>query len=126
MKRCEYEIQVKWSGKYPTLCYGKWIITIDGISLTGLDNEDFRTFNTYDNNLLRIQTLEEGVVVDCTYEDGLFFEKWLEELKTHDINGLYASLKKHGFNIEDVDFLEKLYNEIKSSDWRHNSCGGCW
>lgn len=122
-----YDINVKWTGKWPSLCCGKWIITIDGISLTCLDNDNFQTYNYYCNGMLEIQAMEnDDEMVDANYYDGLFFEEWLEKLKTYDINGLYASLKTHGFNVEDVDFLEELYNKINSSDWRSSSCGGCW
>lgn len=103
-----------------------WIITINGISLTCLEDDDFQTYNCYQNRMLEIQAMENNEMVDASYYEGLFFKEWLEKLKTHDINGLYTSLKRHGFNVEDVDFLEKLYNEINSSDWRSSSCGGCW
>ena len=42
------EIKIKWTGEYPTLCHGKWIIFIDGIFLTKIEqNQNFGTYIFY-------------------------------------------------------------------------------
>lgn len=114
------EIYVDWTGSYPNLCSGKWIITIDGIKLTGIEKEEFGTLNEYSSWHFNEDWLEEF----DHYEDGLGLDDWVQEVKTNDINGLYASLKRHGIKVTD-ELLSELYNRIKEQDWRHGSCGGC-
>lgn len=120
MENSKHNIKVRYSGTYPSLCYGRWYISIDGISLTciGSDDyqaDDFQTFNTY-----RFANFEE----DKIYTDGLQLEEWIRKLKTDDINGLYASLNRHGIKIDD-ELLTELYYQIREWDWRSGECGGC-
>lgn len=114
------EIKVKWTGEYPNLCSGKWIISIDGMALTGLDNDHFNTFGYFTNYSFN----SEYDVESDDYHDGLHVSEWIEEVKKEDTNNLISSLKKHHIKITD-ELLENLYEEISSSDWRHGSCGGC-
>ena len=109
-------ITVKWTGEYPSLCCGKWIIFIDGIALTKIEqNQNFGTYIFY-------TSFDEED--DEEYSDGLDEKEWIEELKTNDINGLYASLKRHGIPISD-ELLSELYYKINKVDWRSATCGGC-
>ena len=78
MENSKRNIKVRYSGTYPSLCYGRWYISVDGISLTciGSDDyqaDDFQTFNTY-----RFANFEE----DKIYTDGLHLEEWIRKLKT--------------------------------------------
>jgi hypothetical protein len=114
------KFDVTWTGGYPTLCFGKWKIIIDGIELTGIETENFNTFGTYDT-----WHFENWDAVWETYQDGLHFDSWYTSLISEDINGLKSSLIRHGFDIKNEDFIHDLYDEIASKDWRHNSCGGC-
>jgi hypothetical protein len=113
------EIYVEWTGSYPNLCSGKWIITIDGIKLTGIGKEDFGTLGEYSS-----WHFENWIEVFDSYEDGMDLDAWIQVLKTDDINGLYASLQRHGIKITD-ELLSELYTHIQGQDWRHGSCGGC-
>lgn len=114
------KIEVNWSGGYPTLCYGKWTIVIDGIKLTGLEQEHFSTYGVYDT-----WHFEDWNDVWETYTDGYRFNSWYKNLLAHDTNGLKSSLVRHGFDINNEDFIEDLYEAIQEKDWRHSSCGGC-
>lgn len=113
------EIYVEWTGGYPNLCSGKWIITIDGIKLTNIGKEDFGTLGEYSS-----WHFENWNEVFESYEDGMDLDTWIQVLKTDDINGLYASLQRHGIKITD-ELLSELYTHIQGQDWRHSSCGGC-
>ncbi|QQV88990.1 hypothetical protein [Providencia phage PSTRCR_121] len=114
------QIDVTWTGGYPTLCFGKWKIIIDGIELTGLDSQEFNTAGTYDT-----WHFEDCDDVWEIYRDGLYFDAWYKTLLEQDTNGLKSSLIRHGFDVENKAFIEDLYNKINAKDWRHNSCGGC-
>lgn len=115
------KIDVTWTGRYPTLCSGKWKIIIGGIELTGLGSDNFDTNGTYDT-----WHFEDWDDVWETYRDGLYFDAWYKTtLLAQDTNGLKSSLIRHGFDVENEDFIQDLYDEITVKDWRHNSCGGC-
>ena len=83
-------ITVSWTGRYPSLCYGEWIIIIDGITLTGSGDGPFNTRGFYsqwhfDENWLEV--FED-------YEEGeSFSDSWLET------NNLKDSLNRHGIGI---------------------------
>lgn len=109
------DIQVEWTGTYPCLCFGKWLITIDGIPLTGLDSDSFNTLGTYSS-----WHFEDWSEVFEDHEAGLLFEEW----KLNPPNNLKESLGIHGFTVDD-DLLIELYKAIQLEDWRHGSCGGC-
>lgn len=107
-------VTVKWTGRYPTLCYGKWVINVDGIPLTGIGNGNFKTYGNY----------HRWYFVDWSdewdrYEDGEEFEVW-----DWSRNGLKDSLERHGIEVTKELMLE-LYKAIQMEDWRSNSCGGC-
>lgn len=114
------EIYVDWTGSYPNLCSGKWIITIDGIKLTGIEKEEFGTLNEEYSSW----HFENWSEVFESYEDGMDLDTWIQVLKTDDINGLHASLQRHGIKITD-ELLSELYKKIQGQDWRQGSCGGC-
>ncbi|AUM58506.1 hypothetical protein KNT81_gp265 [Proteus phage phiP4-3] len=114
------KIFVEWTGSYPTLCFGQWNISIDGISLTGLGNEEFDTRKSYDTWHFDDDWSEEW----DSYTAGLSPESWVQLMLKHDTNSLVSSLKRHGFkDIEKI--LYALYPHINEEDWRHSSCGGC-
>ena len=109
------QISVEWTGSYPTLCFGRWNIVIDGIKLTGLGNDDFSTYGTYQS-----WHFEDWSEVFEDNEEGLHFDVW----KINPKNKLLESLERHGFEVSD-ELLFLLYGEIQACDWRSNSCGGC-
>ncbi|QPB12455.1 hypothetical protein [Providencia phage PSTCR6] len=113
-------ISVHWTGSYPTFCFGEWKIFIDGIQLTGIENADFKTAGRYDCWAFTDNWDEEW----DQYEDGLDEYEWTKKLLTEDINGLKASLIRHGFELSEA-LISDLYQAISNEDWRHGSCGGC-
>lgn len=67
-------IRVKWTGSYPNLCYGEWILIIDGEDKSNLIPEDLKdrpmnTFGIYSK--WRFLDRENWEVVLEEYEDGM-------------------------------------------------------
>lgn len=116
----QQEISVKFTGSFPNYCSGKWVIVIDGITLTGIGGGHFNTEGYY----TAYSFTEDWDEVNSEYSDGLEEYEWIEEQKKEDPNGLLQSLKRHGFKITN-ELLEALYHEIRLCDWRHGQCGGC-
>jgi hypothetical protein len=110
----KYDIDVEWTGSYPNLCRGSWIISINGIKLAGLGNGPMNTYGEYDIWSFAEDWGEEW----GTYTDG---ESWGNCLP----NNLEMSLKLAGFDPNDSELIEQLYKAVQQHDWRHNSCGGC-
>lgn len=111
----EREILVNWTGSYPCLCMGGWIITIDGVQLMGIGREPFNTYGIYKSWHFN-NWMEEW----DDYKDGMLYEDWIENVP----NGLLESLSKHGIELSDGEMRE-LYSKIQEEDWRYGSCGGC-
>lgn len=115
----KYDISVKWTGSYPTLCYGEWIITINGIKLEGLDTDNFGTYGTHQQWKF-VNWIEKFYDVESGSEQ----PEWVEYAKKENPNNLITALQNAGFEITD-ELLGQLYVEINSCDWIHGSCGGC-
>ena len=107
------EITAKWTGCYPCLCNGEWIITVGGEKVDLPDDVrtspmgTYGTYNTWTFN-------EDWSVVWSQYEDGLDFESWIQENRSW-VSRLNLSSEEE----------RALYDAISAEDWRHNSCGGC-
>lgn len=107
------KIEVKWTGSYPCLCSGEWILKIDGEDYS--DNIPFRysdanTYNTY-------YTWHFGEDWDeqwDTYDDGLQKEAWIAKHKNW-LKTLPISTADYG----------AIYDAFNQEDFRLNSCGGC-
>lgn len=112
----QYNIKVNWTGSYPNLCAGEWIIVIDGKQLAGLNNDHMNTKGTYSS-----WHFENWDDVWTDYTDGLPFHEWKVDLP----NNLGMAIRLAGFNPKDDQLIEQLFDAISSKDWRHNSCGGC-
>ena len=108
-------IEVEWTGEYPCLCYGKWILKIGGKDCSKLIpkklrvHSDMNTFGKYDK-----WHFEDCQVIWETYEDGLKDTEWIEENKHW--------LKK--LPIEEIQYGD-VFKAFNEKDWRHGSCGGC-
>ena len=106
-------ITAEWTGRWPNLCSGEWIITIDGEKVDLPDEVRTSPMGTY--GTYNTWTFGENWSVEwSTYEDGLDFEPWLQE------NRSWVSK----LNLSDTEERD-LYDAISEEDWRHNSCGGC-
>ena len=105
-------ITAKWTGRYPNLCFGEWIITV-GDEKVDLPDEvrtsPMNTRGTYES-----WAFDKGWnEVWRSYEDGLDFEPWLQQNSW--VSRLNLSHKEE----------RDLYEAISEEDWRHGSCGGC-
>ncbi len=106
-------IEAKWTGKWPCLCHGEWIITIDGVKVNlpeEVRTSDMGTYGCYRRWWFESNWEEAW----DSYEDGLEFQPWVEE------NSSWLS----NLHLSEED-LHALYDAISEEDWRHGSCGGC-
>ena len=108
------KVEAKWTGKYPNLCSGQWILKVDNKDVSylipdELRNEPMNTCNTY-----RSWHFENWEEVFNSHEDGLFCDEWLEENKYW--------LEK--ISTDPFVWVE-IYEAINSQDWRYGECGGC-
>ena len=108
-------IEVKWTGKWPCLCYGEWKLIIDGEDKSSFIPEDrlrenMDTYGTYRE--WRFGNDYEEIW--SSYEDGMNCQDWI-------------SFNKDWLNNISIDeaIQEQLFYEFQASDWRHGSCGGC-
>jgi len=108
-------IKVKWTGSYPCLCFGDWVIEVDGVDFSDCipDDKKQQPMGTYRKYEEWHFTDDWDEVWDCYY-DGLRYEDWI--LKNH------YWVDKIVTSGEDQ---EQLFEAIRAEDWRHGSCGGC-
>ena len=103
-----------WSGAYPNLCSGSWMLFRDDTDISYLIPEEMRkspmnTFGVYQS-----WTFDESYSEQFEdYEDGLKCEEWAKA------NPWVAKI------VNSPDELEDLFLAFQEQDWRHNSCGGC-
>jgi hypothetical protein len=121
------DISVEWTGSYPNLCSGKWIITIDGNEI--IDNS--KEQGNYDSALL------SNMGTEGTYQSWHFDDNYSEVFEDYDAGYHF----EEWYNSKSGKFLKKtidnntremskadmnyLFAELQKKDWRSNSCGGC-
>lgn len=108
-------IKVKWTGSYPCLCVGKWIIEVDGVDFSDCipnikKQAPMDTYGEYED----WHFADDWEEVWDSYKEGLQYEDWI--LKNH------YWVDKIVTSNEDQ---ERLFRAIQAEDWRHCSCGGC-
>ena len=108
-------VNAYWSGSYPTLCYGKWTLEVNGIDVSSLIPKELvcnemNTFGTYQEWCFD----DDGYEKFEDYEDGLICREWIDE-------------NKYWLDTitDDIDVQKEIFNAINEHDWRHGSCGGC-
>ena len=104
--------EVNWTGRYPSLCFGEWIIKYKGDIITlpeNLQKAEMKTYGTYSS-----WHFEDWREVFDDYEDGVGMSSWIKD------NDCWIS--KITNNQEEK---EELFLKIQEKDWRHGSCGGC-
>jgi hypothetical protein len=109
---------VEWTGAWPALCYGEWIIHYDGKKLElpeDIRTDDMGTYGNYSS-----WHFEDWQEVFEDYDDGLDEGAWIEK-NNHWIKPLFES---NNIPLTDEN-LNDLYYEISANDWRRGSCGGC-
>lgn len=111
--------KVEWTGSYPALCYGEWVISYKGIKLNVPNNvkgKDMGTMGQYDSWYFD----DDWSDVWESYLNGEEFNQWILGNESWIKEMLLDS------NIEySIELAEELFYEIQSQDWRHGSCGGC-
>lgn len=110
-------LEVKWTGVYPCLCFGEWIIKHNGIELEIPEERKHKHMNTYGvySEITDYMTEEEE-----EYYDGLEYNDWITENADWVIDMFN---KSEIFPNETI--IKELYEKIQGQDWRSGSCGGC-
>lgn len=108
------KVEAKWTGDYPNLCSGQWILKVNNKDVSHLIPDELKNepMNTY--NIYRPYHLENYQIVCNSYKDGLFCSDWIKENEEW--------LNK----ITTDSFVQvEIYEAINSQDWRYGECGGC-
>lgn len=116
--------QVEWTGSYPCLCSGEWVVYKNGVEIdmhgcpfceiSEIDGYEYRddsparTLGTYSS-----WHFEDWLEVSEYYEDGLDCDSWCKE---------YADWLR---TIAPVSEWRTIFEEFQKEDWRYNSCMGC-
>ena len=113
------KLSVEWTGCYPYLCHGEWIIKYEEIELTIPEDKKDIPMDTYGE----FGTWHFGE--DCCeeweyYTDGLEEDYWIR----NNLDWIKPMFDEHDIEITD-ELLSELFNKIQEEDWRYNSCGGC-
>ena len=108
-------IKVEWTGKWPCLCCGEWILMIDGEDKSYLIPKELRKseMNTY-GSYPQWRFEEDWEVAWENYVDGMPCREWIE------LNKYWLDNISSDYKIQ-----EQLYCVFQANDWRHGSCGGC-
>lgn len=107
-------VEAKWSGEYPTLCFGKWSLKVNGKDVSRaipakLRNTSMDTYGCYSS-----WHFENWMEVFEDYEDGLEEDEWIEE------NDYWLC------NItNDRSLKREIFRAIQKNDFRSGQCGGC-
>ena len=110
------EIKIEWTGGWPSLCIGEWVIEIDGVNCSDkipekLRVSDMGTEGTYKSWCFADDELD---VEWSFYADGLDENDWIDANKYW--------LKELPIDESEYPLVFKLINE---QDFRSGSCGGC-
>lgn len=115
----KYPLKVVWTGKWPCLCRGKWVIEYDGKSLKIPDYRIYKDMNT--NGIYSFWHFTDNY--DVEYEDiesGLDCDEWIESNR----EWIEKMFKDAGIKVTE-ELLTQLFEQINSQDFRMGTCGGC-
>ena len=107
-------VNAKWTGSYPCLCFGRWILEVDGKDVSKLIPPELRTNSMNTFGTYQSWHFENWMEVFEDYEDGLGETDWIEGNKD------WLSLITDSY-----ETMREIYNAIASEDFRRGSCGGC-
>ena len=128
------KITVEWTGAYPNLCSGEWLIRINGKLI-----EDGKDYDPYDKRKMMTpygSVLRESMNTAGTYqswhfedwsevfedyESGYAFKQWEE---TEIAKKLFTLIEKNKIILSGKE-KEILFEALQDNDWRSGSCGGC-
>lgn len=109
------KVVAKWTGEYPTLCFGEWQLYINDKDCSNKIPEDIRKKEMNTEKDYNVYYLDED------YDDhwteifrGLSCEEWIKE-NDYWLNTI----------TKDKDVKREIFKAINKEDWVHNSCGGC-
>lgn len=113
------KLKVEWTGKYPCLCSGKWIIKYGDLELDIPKEYKHSHMNTYgeysswyfDENMF--EQFESHI-------EGLNVDEWINENR----NWITDMFKNKDIEVTN-ELLSDLFYKIQECDWRYGSCGGC-
>ena len=107
-------IEARWSGSYPTLCFGYWTLLIDGEDVSEKIPEDLRDRSMYTFGTYQSWHFENWMEVFESYDDGLLCDEWIEE------NDYWLKDITDDYSVK-----EEIYDAFNAEDFRSGSCGGC-
>ena len=110
--------KTEWSGSYPTLCYGSWKLTYNGVEVElpeEMKSSSMGTIGIYSS-----WHFEGWSEVFEDYSDGLNESSWIEKHRSW----VVPILEKACIPTND-ETLANLFSAFQENDWRHSSCGGC-
>lgn len=118
-------ITAKWTGEYPNLCSGEWIIKINNKQIKDTQPLDYdsilrkpmQTFGTYSSWYFT----EDWDAVFEDYDEGFHYSQWLN---CDEAKALFKLIEQNDILLDSIDKIE-LFDVLQKSDWRHGSCGGC-
>ena len=109
------EIKIEWTGGWPSLCIGEWVIEIDGVNYSDKIPEDLRVSDMGTAGSYSSWCFSNGYDVKwSSSEEGLDSEDWIDANKYW--------LKELPIDESEYPQVFKLINE---QDFRSGSCGGC-
>ena len=109
------KVEAKWSGSYPWLCYGEWMLFIDGKDVSDKIPEDYRNEPMYTNGVYSSWQFGNDREEEWwDYGDGIKCEDWIKENKEWLDNITTDKCEQ-----------EDIYYAFQLNDWRYGSCGGC-
>lgn len=99
-----------WTGRYPNLCQGEWILIINQVDYTDKIPpwKRFRPMGTYGE--YQVNTWGDGDEIHYSYTYGFHYRQWLKRNKWV----LKLPAKPHD-----------VFAAFQAADWQPQSCGGC-
>ncbi len=109
---------IEWTGSYPCLCFGEWVIKYKEKILELPEDIEKRNMGTYGE--YTSWHFEDWLEVFESYTDGLCEGAWIET----NIEWIEPLFNRHSIPLTD-DVLHEFYTKIQENDFRSGSCGGC-
>lgn len=109
---------VNWTGSYPGLCFGEWIIKYKEKTLElpeAIKKNDMGTYGEYES-----WHFEDGMEIFESYTDGLNEKAWIETNR----EWIEPLFNRYSIPLTD-GVLHEFYTKIQENDFRSGSCGGC-
>ena len=109
------KVEAKWTGKYPNLCSGEWILKVNNIDVSHLIPKELKNSSMDTYGIYQTWRFTDDWDAEFNfYEDGLDCENWIEKNK-YWLNKISTNLSVQKY----------IYHEINTQDFRCGSCGGC-